>query len=256
MIKCVSVSKTFRTGGLKKNGTPVLKNIDCEIKAFSVTGITGESGCGKTTLARCLMNLIKPDSGNIFIKGKSVFEYTDKKAFCRLVQTVQQNPESALDPDFTVKKSLEEVYILHKERFASKAAFQAELQELCIQTGIPYDETDKLPYAFSGGQLQRICIIRALLIKPEIVILDESTSMLDVSVQAQILSLLLKLKERYKLTLILISHDLDVIEYFCDELIVMQKGTIVESGACSKIFANPTHEYTIKLLKNRNLILE
>lgn len=256
MIKCIALSKHFRKNGICKAFTPVLKNISFEVKPFSVLGITGESGCGKTTLAHCLINLIKPDSGDIFIRGKLITEYKNKKEFYRHIQMVQQNPESALDSDFTIRRSLDEVYSLHKELYKSKENFEAEVKKFCVNTGIDYNELDKLPYAFSGGQLQRICIIRALLIRPEILILDEPTSMLDVSVQEQIISLLLTLKEKYKLTLIFISHDLDLIEYFCDEVIIMQNGEIVEKGLCSEVFTNPKEIYSLNLLNNRNLILD
>ena len=255
ILQCSALSKSFRSNTILGASASILKNIDCSIAPFSVSGITGESGCGKTTLSRCILNLIKPDSGIVLIHGRPVCAYGCKKEFFRTIQAVQQNPESALDPDFTVRRSLEEMYTLHKERFASKQAFLKELESLCKNAGIAYDELDRLPYCFSGGQLQRICIIRAVIIKPEILILDEPTSMLDVAVQAQILSLLSKLKEKYKLTLILISHDLNIIEYFCDYLIVMRAGSIVESGVCKEVFAHPAHEYTAALLKSRNLHL-
>lgn len=255
ILQCRSISKSFRSNTMLGTSAPILKNIDCGITPFSVTGITGESGCGKTTLVKCLLNLIKPDNGTVLIHGTPICAYGCKKEFFRTVQAVQQNPESALDPDFTVRRSLEEMYTLHKDIFASKQVFLTQLESLCKDAGIAYNELDKLPYCFSGGQLQRICIIRAVIIKPEILILDEPTSMLDVAVQAQILSLLSELKEKYKLTLILISHDLDVIEYFCDYLIIMQAGSIVESGVCKEVFAHPAHEYTAALLKSRNLYL-
>jgi ATPase components of various ABC-type transport systems, contain duplicated ATPase len=246
LVRVENLSKTYTStslfGGENKE---VLKNINLTIYEGQNLGLLGQSGCGKTTLAKIILGLEKETSGKIFILGKDI-STLNKKEFRRVraqVQVVFQDPYSSLDPRMTIEESLTEPFIIH-----DKKVMQKDLQNLVSSVGISFKDIKKYPHEFSGGQRQRICIARALALKPKLLVLDEPVSSLDVSVQAQILNLLLEIKKEYNLTLLLISHDFTVCNFICDNIAIMSKGVIEEFGAVDKVLKNPQSEQTKKLL--------
>jgi peptide/nickel transport system ATP-binding protein len=226
ILQASGISKSF--GSMR-----VLRDIGFDISAREILSIVGESGCGKTTLAKILAGLIKQDTGQVKTAGP--------------IQMVFQDPYSSLDPIYPVQAILDEAF--YRQKNLGRAARAAEMEEMLLNVGLGTDVLERFPHEFSGGQRQRIAIARALLARPRVLVLDEVTSALDVLVQKQILDLLLKLKARFGLTYILISHNLRVVKNFSDTIIVMRAGEIVESGRAKKVFAQPQHTYTQQLLK-------
>lgn len=216
-------------------------------------GLVGESGCGKTTVGRCILRLVEPDSGNVLLHGESVTQAKRKRL--RLLrgkmQITFQDPYSSLNPRRTVGQTLVEPMHVHKR--SSAAEIQDKVLSLLHEVGLSPESMDQLPHEFSGGQRQRIGIARALAVEPELIIADEVVSALDVSIQAQILLLLRKLQENYRLSYIFISHDLAVVRYFCQRVAVMYVGRIVEEGSVDEVFDEPLHPYT-RLLREASPI--
>ncbi len=213
-------------------------------------GLVGESGCGKTTLGRSILNLIKPTGGEVFFQGRNISQISASKEMRELrkdIQIVFQDPYSSLNPRITIGEAIIEPMRLHKIGSSDKERKEKviHLLETVNLSGMYFN---RYPHEFSGGQRQRICIARSLAIEPKFVICDESVSALDVSVQAQVLNLLNKLKEEFNLTYIFISHDLSVIKFISDRILVMQDGVIVESGFSDEIYTHPKSDYTKKLL--------
>lgn len=246
LVRIENLSKTYKAtslfGGENKE---VLKNINLTIYEGQNLGLLGPSGCGKTTLAKIILGLEKETSGKIFILGKDI-STLNKKEFKKVrsqVQVVFQDPYSSLDPRMTIEQSLKEPFIIHDIKVQEK-----DLKNLVSSVGISYQDIKKYPHEFSGGQRQRICIARALALKPKLLVLDEPVSSLDVSVQAQILNLLLEVKKEYNLTLLLISHDFAVCNFICDNIAIMSKGVIEEFGAVKSILKNPQGRQTKILL--------
>ncbi|GAC1423184.1 MAG: ABC transporter ATP-binding protein [Flavisolibacter sp.] len=219
-------------------------------------GLVGESGCGKTTLGRCLLRLINPDSGEIFYKDINLLDGTQKtiKHLRQEVQLVFQDPYSSLNPTLTIEQTLTEPLKLlgNEKRIPDK---RKRVKELLDQVQLPPSAMGKYPHEFSGGQRQRIVIARALALDPGVLVCDESVSALDVSVQAQVLNLLNELKAQLGLTLLFITHDLSVVRYMCDRIMVMQKGSIVEIGATESVFHHPKHAYTKSLFTSLPTLL-
>ncbi len=216
-------------------------------------GIIGESGSGKTTLARTIMKLIPKKfihkESQIYYENKSVISLPKKneKNYRRKVQMVFQDPFSSFNPRIKVGKAIEEGLRIHN--IGTDMERENAVLQILKDVGLTEDAYHKYPHEFSGGQRQRIALARAIILKPNLIIADEPVSALDVSVQAQILNLMLKLKKEYDLTYVLIAHDLGIVDYFCDRILVMYKGAIVEEGG-REILKNPKHEYTIKLLQS------
>ncbi len=213
-------------------------------------GIVGESGCGKSTLARMMVGLLAPTAGLLEIDGVSIpaLVRRDRRALHRRVQMVFQDPLGSLNPRRTVRQCLAApLMALHGMNAAACTARIAELMDL---VGLRSDFAERYPHEFSGGQSQRIGIARALAAQPEVIVLDEPVSALDVSVQAQVLMLLAELQARLGLTYVFISHDLAVVESIAHEVAVMQSGRVVEYGAAERIFAAPQHAYTRLLLSS------
>ncbi|AKZ62056.1 peptide ABC transporter ATP-binding protein [Herbaspirillum hiltneri N3] len=208
-------------------------------------GLVGESGCGKSTLAKMLLGLLEPSSGNVLINGQEV-DPTLRKDNARHIQPIFQDPYSSLNPRKTVSEIVGLPLRLH--RVGSSADRQKAVRKILDLVGMPERTYGQYPNQLSGGQRQRVAIARALILQPDILICDEPTSALDVSVQAQILNLLLDLKAEFGLTYLFISHDLGVVEHLVDRVAVMHKGSIVELETREKIFSAPGHPYTRMLL--------
>ncbi|MBR3504978.1 MAG: ABC transporter ATP-binding protein [Clostridia bacterium] len=224
---------------------PVLEDVSLVIPRHRVVGLVGESGSGKSTLARVAAGLLAPASGQVLLDGRPLSGRRDKAA-CRKIQMVFQNPEGSLNPRRRVGRALEEAMVFHG------AAARGEAREKCLRLmermELPADALDRLPRAFSGGQKQRVALARALAVEPELLIADEATSALDVSVQLKMLDLIRALRAERSLTILFISHDLGVIRYVCDEVVVMRAGRILEAQPAGDFFLRPQTEYGRQLL--------
>ena len=233
----------------------VLKAVDglsFDIYRGETVGLVGESGCGKSTLGRAILQLVERSSGTIEYDGRNLDKLTpaETKALRRKMQIVFQDPYSSLNPRITIGDAIAEPLIVHKGSITSisRTSIKEKVLTLMQQVGLKTDWYNRYPHEFSGGQRQRVCIARALILQPELVICDESVSALDVSVQAQVLNLLNELKEQYGYTYLFITHDLSVVKYLSDRILVMQQGRIVEQGPADELFARPQHPYTQRLL--------
>ncbi|MBP3040323.1 ATP-binding cassette domain-containing protein [Bacillaceae bacterium Marseille-Q3522] len=206
-------------------------------------GLVGESGCGKSTTGQVILQLIKQTSGTIKYKGRdiSTFSVIEMKAWRKKVQIVFQDPYSALNPKKTIKWILQEPLEIHK--IGDKKSRRKKVIQTLEDVGLDDSFLDRFPHELSGGQRQRVAIASAMILEPEFIVIDEGVSALDVSVQAQILNLLKKLQKKYDLTYLFISHDLNVVQYFCDRIAVMYLGEIVELGKTEEIGENPKHPY-------------
>jgi len=218
------------------------------IRKGETLGIVGESGSGKSTVANCIAGLLSPSSGTIKYNDQILSKkvYSNDTKLRRAVQLIFQDPYSSLNPSMTVGDAVAEPIKYHK---LSQDA-EGQMLSLFKKVGLETEYMSRYPHQLSGGQRQRVCIARALALSPELLICDESVSALDVSVQAQILNLLTRLQQELSLTILFISHDLSVISYICDDVIVMKEGVIVESGSCQEVISNPQHSYTQKLIES------
>ncbi|MDG1791994.1 MAG: ABC transporter ATP-binding protein [Flavobacteriaceae bacterium] len=227
--------------------TLTLKDISFNLYKGETLGIVGESGSGKSTIAKSILGLVKIHNGEILFKNKNTNQISNS-IFRKKVQLIFQDPYSSLNPEISIGNSIIEPMIAHKI-FSSKFEMKCKALELLNQVGLSKNDFKKFPNQFSGGQRQRIVIARALALNPEVIICDESVSALDVSIQAQILNLLSDLKEQYLFTFLFISHDMSVIKYFTDRLIVLKKGEIIELNETDFLFEHPKNLYTKALLK-------
>ena len=228
----------------------VLKNINFNLKQGSTLGIVGESGCGKSTLCRTILSLNNKETGNIKWFSKDIDQFSKKefKNFRKKVQIIFQDPYASLNPVQKIQDTIIEPLIYHQLISEKKELVKKSIQ-LLNDVGLDESFLSRYPHELSGGQRQRICIARAISLKPEIIICDECVSALDVSVQATILNLLNSLKDKYDFTYIFISHDLSVVKYMSDRIVVLFDGEIVEYGEADKMFLKPTNDYTRKLIK-------
>jgi peptide/nickel transport system ATP-binding protein len=223
-------------------------NVTFVIDEGEMFGLVGESGSGKSTTGRCILRLIEPTSGEVLFRGDNVLQFsTERMRMARRdMQIVFQDPYSSLNPRMRVGDIVEEPLVIH--RLGTKPERRARVAELFELVGLEPGYILRYPHEFSGGQRQRIGIARALALNPALVIADEAVSALDVSIQAQVVKLLLDLKERLKLTYLFIAHDLRLVEHICTRVAVMYMGKIVEVGETRALFATPTHPYTRALL--------
>ncbi len=235
-------------GGTKRHFMAV-NNVSFEVKKGETLGLVGESGCGKTTLGRSLLRLVEPLSGQIIFEGRDITKLKGKplQKLRREMQIIFQNPFSALDSRMKVGDAVMEPLVIHSIGKTKKDR-QQRAAYLLERVGLDADAMNRYPHQFSGGQRQRVCIARSLALNPKFIICDESVSALDVSVQAQVLNLLKELQEEFELTYIFISHDLSVVKFISDRILVMNRGEIVETGNAQEIYQQPKQEYTRKLI--------
>jgi oligopeptide/dipeptide ABC transporter ATP-binding protein len=210
-------------------------------------GLVGESGCGKTTVGRSLLRLVEPTAGRVTFAGHDVLAAAGAalRGLRRRMQIVFQDPYGSLNPRMKVRSILEEGLVIHG--LGTPGERLERMTRALARTGMPAAALDRYPHEFSGGQRQRIAIARAIVIEPEFLVLDEPISALDVSIQAQVVNLLVELREQLGLTYLFISHDLSVVEYVSDDVAVMYLGRIVEAAASARLYAEPLHPYTLAL---------
>lgn len=227
-----------------------VNNVSFEVYAGETLGLVGESGCGKTTLGRALLRLVEPTSGSIFLNGEDILKKSLSvfKQQRKNLQIVFQDPYSSLNPRISIGKAIAEPMMVHGLQVGKKQA-KEKVIELLEKVNLNASHYNRYPHEFSGGQRQRIVIARALALQPSFIVWDESVSALDVSIQAQVLNLLNDLKKEFGFTSIFISHDLSVVRYLCDRIIVMNKGIIEETGSANDIYLHPQTAYTRQLLE-------
>ncbi len=225
-----------------------IDGVDLSVREGETLGLVGESGCGKSTLGRVMLRLLPASSGSVMFQNKDVLASSDKemKELRRQMQMVFQNPYASLDPRMTIRQIIEEPLEVHK--MAQGSELRDRVLGLLDLVGLSKAMADRYPHEFSGGQRQRVGIARALALRPKMIVADEPVSALDVSVQAQILNLLIDLKSDFKLTYLFIAHNLDVVRYISDRIAVMYLGKIVEIGECDQVYETPLHPYSQALI--------
>lgn len=251
IIEVKGLKKYFKiTTGLIKRKNQYIKAVDdvsLTIKRGDIVGLVGESGSGKTTLARLILRLITPTEGTVYINGNDVFKLNAQKlkAVRKDVTVVFQDPAASLNPRVTIGESIMRPLLINN---VSKKDAEAKAKEVLIKVKLDESYLDRYPHQMSGGQQQRVSVARALALDPKVMILDEPTSALDISVQAQILNLLLELQTDFQLTYLMITHDLNVVRYISDKIAVMYLGKLVEYGDTDAVFDHPVHPYTKGLM--------
>ncbi len=248
-IKDLNVYYPINSGAWNTNKEYIhaLNNISLDIKKGEILGLVGESGCGKSTLGKAILRLVD-SQGKIEYEEENIlnFKASELKNFRKKSQMIFQNPYSSLDPRMTIYKILREPLVVHGVR--DKKEIDERINEIIELTGLNKEDLKRYPHEFSGGQRQRIAIARALILKPDFLVADEPVSALDVSIQAQIITLLKDLKEKLNLTILFISHDLGVVKYLCDRIAVMYLGDIVELSDSKSLFEETKHPYTKALI--------
>lgn len=234
----------------KQVGTiKAVDGVSFELYPRETVGLVGESGCGKSTVARTVLRLHEPTAGAAYFKGQNIFEMSKRelRELRREIQIIFQDPYASLNPRMTVGDIVAEPWEIHKG-FVSKANHRSSVQELLELVGLNPDHINRFPHQFSGGQRQRIGVARALALNPSVLVCDEPVSALDVSVQAQVINLLEELQEELNLSYLFIAHDLSVVRHISDRLAVMYLGRIVETGTDAEVYDHPVHPYTQALL--------
>ncbi|WP_206453820.1 ABC transporter ATP-binding protein [Aurantimonas marina] len=250
LLSVRNLVKTFHGG---KGPVQAIADVSFDVSRGRTTGIVGESGSGKTTIGRCIMRLVEPTGGEALFEGEDLFQASSKRLrdLRKRLQFIFQDPYSSLNPKMKVADIIGEAIDTH--RIAKGSARQQMIGDLLERVGLDRDHDRRFPHEFSGGQRQRIGIARALAVQPDLIVADEPISALDVSVQAQILNLFQSLQTELGLTLVFISHDLTVVEYLCDDVVVLYLGRVMESGRAEDIYGNPRHPYTRALLSSSPL---
>lgn len=227
-----------------------VNDVSLSVHKGETIGIVGESGCGKSTLGRALIRLYEPSSGKVIFDGEDFTALSQKelKAQRKRIQMIFQDPYASLNPRMSIEKILSEPYELHNVGTVEER--RVWIRELLEIVGLPAESAQRYPHEFSGGQRQRVGIARALALKPDVIICDEAVSALDVSIQSQVLNLLVQLQKERGLTYLFISHDLSVVKYISDRVVVMYLGKVVETARSEALYSNPTHPYTQALLQS------
>lgn len=249
MLSVEHVSKSFCSGFFGKRLTQAVDDVSFKVEKGEIFGLIGGSGSGKTTLSRIILGLLPLDEGRVVFNGTDLSTLGKKewRSMRKEIQIIFQNPQKALNPRFTVYECCAEPLRLHN-LCKTKEEEESRVREMLSWVGIHEDQLEKFPHEISGGQAQRVAIARALALDPELLICDEPTSMLDISVQAQIIDLLKHVNRDHGTTLLFISHDLDVVRHLCDHVAIMEKGKLIESGATEEVFGNPENAFTQSLL--------
>ena len=247
LLEVEGLKKYFQVG--KGQTLKAVDDISFQIKKGQTLGLVGESGCGKTTVGRTLLRIYEPDAGKILFDGKDISRVSKKEAkeLTRRMQMVVQDPYASLNPFFTVGEIVEEGMKIHK-MYHSETERMERVYELLEMVGLNKDHANRFPHEFSGGQRQRVGIARALALNPEFIVCDEPISALDVSIQAQVVNMLMKFQEEMDLTYLFIAHDLSMVRHIADQTAVMYLGTMVEYGSTRDVYEHPVHPYTRGLL--------
>lgn len=249
ILKLEGVCRDFTSGVFRTHTVRAVDHVTFALERGRTFGLVGNSGCGKTTLSRMITRVLRPSAGRILFEGEDISAMTGAqgKSYHRQVQVIFQNPEASLDPTMRVRDSLLEALAIHRLGNSREERMEKVLSTL-TQVGLPEYLLSRYPHQISGGEGQRLVICRALLLEPEVLLLDEPTSMLDVSVQASVMNLLKELQQRMGLTYLYITHDIELLGWISHTIGVMQKGRLVEVGPREQIMNAPAHPYTRGLL--------
>lgn len=247
MLELKAITKDFKTGLFGRGKNRALDDVTIKIQRGEIVGLIGESGCGKTTLGKVAMKLLSPTEGRIVLDGVDVTDMKERRfrEYRNNIQIIFQNPETALDPKYPLWASIVEGIA---KAGVSRGERRTRLVEVAEMVGLPLDIIDRRPNQVSGGEIQRAALARVLSMNPRYLVLDEPTSMLDVSVQAYIMSLIRKQKEAQQLGIMLISHDLDLVNVMCDRVVVMKDGHVVEEGPTYEVLQSPKNAHTKSLI--------
>ena len=251
LFEIKNLTVEYKSLNKEENSSVIAVNgVSLTIKEGETYALAGESGCGKSTLAKALTKLVTPKSGEILFLGKNIFKQTraEKKNYPKEVQMIFQNPYSSLNPKMKIGEILKEPLDINTDYSYKRK--KVIIKNILQEVGLQYNSTELYPHEFSGGQRQRIAIARALILNPKIIIADEPVSALDASIQAQIINLLNEMKRQKNLTILFISHDLNVIRYLADRVGIMYFGKLIEEGTTENIFRFPKEEYTKTLLNS------
>ena len=247
LIRVENLCKHFQVGRDR-----ILKAVDgvsFTIDRQRTLGLVGESGCGKTTVGRTLMRLYEPDGGRVLFEGRDVFNLSrpESKALTRRMQMIFQDPYASLNPYYTVEEIVSEGMRIHK-MYKTRQEYRDRVFELLETVGLHREHASRFPHEFSGGQRQRVAIARALALNPEFIVCDEAISALDVSIQAQVVNMLVELQQKLNLTYLFIAHDLSMVRHISDQTAVMYVGNMVEYGDTNEVYSHASHPYTQGLL--------
>ena len=254
IFEAVNITKKYAVPSEKLFGKrkrfAAVNNVSFYVEEGETVGLIGESGCGKTTLGRIITRLLDADSGKLFFEGVEITDinakdFRDKRS---RIQMIFQDPSTALNPQFKIGRILREA--LFSIGITDRNKQESRIRDMITVVGMSGDYLERYPHELSGGQKQRICILLALLTNPSFIVADEVVSALDLSVQAQILNLIKTLQKQYNLSMLFISHDLNIVYYMSDRILVMYNGEIVESGTADEIYKKPQHPYTRLLLSS------